>query len=99
VALLFLLGTVFLDRKAAPPGAQTIRNREMSTLEELRKEFQPGGLVIFVDEDRDPDYRSVVKILDRDENSVFLWWPLDGYCEEGWYLLDWLIIRSIEVSS
>lgn len=71
----------------------------MSTLEELRKEFQPGGLVIFVDEDRDPDYRSVVKILDRDENSVFLWWPLDGYCEEGWYLLDWLIIRSIEVSS
>ncbi len=71
----------------------------MSTLEELRKEFQAGGLVIFVDEDRDPDYRSVVKILERKGNSVYLWWPVDGYCEEGWYLLDWLIIRSIEVSS
>ena len=71
----------------------------MGALEERSKDLQAGGLVIFVDEERDPDYHSMVKILERKGDRVHLCWPADGYCEEGWYDLDWLTIRALGVRS
>ena len=70
----------------------------MGELEERSKNFQAGGVVIFVDEDRDPDYHSIVKILERKGDRLHLWWG-DDYCEQGWYDLDWLRAHALGVRS
>lgn len=78
-------------------GHETEMDTRMNALEELKKDFQKGSLVIFVDEDKDPNYRSIARILDRDGDQVELTWPTDNYFLGGWYSLEWLIIRSIRV--
>ncbi len=53
---------------------------------------------IVVGEDRDHYYFSIVKILERKGDRLYLWWG-DGYCEEGWFDLDWLTARVLGVRS
>ena len=76
----------------------------MGALEERSKDFQAGGVVIVVGEDRDHYYFSIVKILARKGDRVYLCWsPPDaaekGCAEKGWYDLDWLKARALGVRS